>query len=93
MSSENRFDKVDAKLDKLDSRLDNVEKILAVNTRIVEEHERRSTTLENQLVKELNPIKNHVALVTNGFRAIVWFSVAIGGIIGVIKTLQELGVI
>jgi hypothetical protein len=93
MSNENRFDKIDAKLDKLDSRLDNVEKILAVNTRIVEEHERRSTTLENQLVKELTPVKAHVALVTNGFKAVVWVSIAIGGIIGVVKTLQELGVI
>jgi hypothetical protein len=92
MSNNNeRFDKLDAKLDKLDSRLDNVEKILAVNTQIVKEHERRSTTLEAQLVKELTPVKNHVMLMTIGFKVVGFLCVTAVGILGAMKVIKELG--
>jgi hypothetical protein len=94
MSNNNdRFDRLEEKIDRLDSRLDSVEKILAVNTQIVKEHERRSTTLEAHFVKELTPIKNHVTLITTGFRVITFLSVVAVGVLGVINVLRELGVI
>jgi pimeloyl-CoA synthetase len=94
MSNNNdKFDKLEVKLDRIDERLDGIEKILAVNTQIVKEHERRSTTLEKQLVAELTPIKDHVALMKHGFRAVVWVAVAIGGIVGVIQMLHQMGIL
>tara|TARA_R110000868_G_scaffold66014_13_gene197057 strand:+ start:4525 stop:4809 length:285 start_codon:yes stop_codon:yes gene_type:complete len=91
MNNNDRFDKVDTKLDKLDERLDGVEKILAVNTQILKEHERRSTTLEDRFINELKPLKSHVALIQYGFRAVMWVAVAIGGVIGTLEAIHQMG--
>lgn len=91
MNNGERFDKLDNKLDVIDSRIDNIDKILAVNTEVLAEHQRRSTTLENRFISELKPIKAHVALVTNGFKVVVWICMALAGILGVVKMVLELG--
>lgn len=91
MNNGERFDKVDEKLDKMDERLGSVEKILAVNTAILEEHQRRSTTLEDRFIAELKPLKAQHALIAYGFKTVVWIAVAVGGIVGFIHMLHELG--
>jgi tetrahydromethanopterin S-methyltransferase subunit G len=48
---DDKFNRINAKLDKIDERLDKVEQVLVRNTTIMEEHHRRSTTLETHVSK------------------------------------------
>jgi hypothetical protein len=93
MNSSDRFDKLDDKIDRIDSRLDKVEQILAVNTQILDEHQRRSTTLENRFIKEMTPVKDHVQLMTIGFKVVSWISIVVVSILGVVQLLKNIGVI
>lgn len=97
---EDRLKQIDSKLDRIDERLDKVEQVLVRNTTIMEEHHRRSTSLEahvdkieNRFYKELGPIKTHVDSVAYGIKGIGWVFAGVAAIAGLFLTLKELGII
>ncbi len=82
------------KIEQLDSKVDNIDKTLAVNTQILEEHQRRSLALEKIVEnneQELKPIKLHIDTMRIGFKAVMWFCGAIAGFAGFIYLLKSLG--
>jgi hypothetical protein len=92
MSSNNwlkdHLDKIETKIDKLDNRLDNVDVTLGKQSVILEDHTRRSLANEQQvellkkkLETDLQPIKNHVAMIHGVFK----FIGVIASIAGVIE--------
>lgn len=58
--------RLEEKLDKMDDRLDSIDKTLAVNTVLLDEHIKRTNILE----KEFKPVKNHVVFVNNLAKAV-----------------------
>lgn len=90
---EKKLDKLEEKVDKLDSRLDGIEKVLDRNTQSLEIHMKRTETLENYVQLELGPIKAHVALISLGFRGIMWLCGVVAGMAGFMYLLAQIGVI
>jgi tetrahydromethanopterin S-methyltransferase subunit G len=97
---DDKFNRINAKLDKIDERLDKVEQVLVRNTTIMEEHHRRSTTLETHVskiegrfYKELGPIKKHVDMVSYGVKGIMWVFAGISASIGLLLALRQLGIV
>lgn len=97
---DDKLNRIDAKLDRIDERLDKVEQVLIRNTAIIEEHHRRSTTLEahvskieQRFYKELGPVKNHINMVSYGIKGIMWLFAGVAGITGLMLTLKQLGLI
>lgn len=95
-----RLNNIEAKLDKIDERLDKVEQVLIRNTTVMEEHHRRSTLLEahvdkieSRFYKELGPIKDHIDMVSYGFKGIMWVFAGVAAISGLILTVKQLGLI
>lgn len=91
---------IETKIDKIDERLDKVEQVLIRNTTVMEEHHRRSNLLETHVGKiedrfylELGPIKNHINLVSYGFKTIVFTGGLLVGIAGLLLTLKQLGIL
>lgn len=99
--------RVDEKLDKLDERLDNIDKNLAVYNVQLEKHIEgvKQARLENdqtreilllkekEIQEEIKPIKKHVDLVNLIVKIVISSAGAVGVILGIIKTLKELGLL
>lgn len=92
---DNKFDRLEAKLDSMDSKLDKVEVVLAQNTQILDEHQRRSIALEQyvekletHLTSEIAPVKMHVERITWAVKGILWFLSASAAVIITLKKLS-----
>lgn len=64
------LERIEEKIDKIDEKLESHGQILAVNTEILKEHQRRSLALEEQvnlnkveLENQLEPVKRHVEFI------------------------------
>jgi hypothetical protein len=93
--SQDKFDRLESKIDKLDERLDVITVVLERNTGSLETHIKRTNLLEERLMKiddeEIKPIQKHVALVSNGFKGIVWFCSIITAIASGLLLLSQAG--
>lgn len=83
---------IENKIDKLDTRLDNVDVTLGKQSVILEDHTRRSlaneravSILEEQLNKEIAPIKEHLIQVHTILKMVGIVSSIVAFILGVLK--------
>lgn len=86
---ERQFDRIDNKLDQLGSKIEDINVTLAVNTKSLQEHMRRTEIAEAHLIELENrimPITLHVERV----RGVFWFISAIAGAVTVIAAVVEL---
>jgi archaellum component FlaC len=70
-----RIERIENKLNKIDHTLTKIEVTLAVNTKSLEEHMRRSDALEKMIDRvetDLSPVKKHVSNLQFIGRALPW---------------------
>lgn len=72
------------KVDKIDERLDNVDKTLAVNTRLLDIHIKRTNILEDQL----QGIQSHVEGVKLLGKVLSWGVGIVAAIVGLLSGLK-----
>lgn len=94
----NKLEKLETMITKLDDRLDSVDKTLIRNTVSLEQHIKRTDMLEAyvkekdvSIGQELAPIKNHVNMMTNAIKGIIFFCTVIAGIVSFLVALKKLG--
>lgn len=99
-----KLQRIEDKIDKLDTRIDENNIILAKQSLILDEHQRRSIALEEQvdLFKQdfdarLEPVQEHVKDVKKSFSLLKSFFIYLGGFVtfllslfGLVKAIQSL---
>lgn len=71
---------IQTKVDKIDDRLDNIDKTLVVNTRLLDDHIKRTNILEN----EMSSVSQHVITVQLAGKIAMWVLGVIGSAIGML---------
>ena len=71
---------IQGKVDRIDERLDNIDKTLAVNTRLLDDHIKRTNLLEDKM----GHVDKHVYTVQTAGKIALWVLGVIGSAIGLI---------
>lgn len=97
---EKRLDKLEATQDDIKTTLSSIDKTLAVNTTLLDEHIERSNRLEALLNKEvtfihaeIEPIKTHITGVKGFFKYTKYLTIAIGSVATLLGILTTLGIL
>lgn len=87
------LDKIDSKVDQIDQRLNNVDITLAKQSLILEEHQKRSFSNEENLKllrADFKPVERHVIIANGIFKAIGVVGTMVSLLAGIIKIIYSL---